>query len=314
MKNYASYLSAGSDVHVWRAAVTAAGYTRIPPGSVYPPGRHPLDHLFTWQRGRVLQAYQVVYILSGRGTFESDARGLQEVKAGTVFLLFPGVWHRYKPDRKTGWVESWIELQGPAICLLEKNGVISRERPLLPMGRHPALEKSLEDCHRLAIERPAGYQPILGTLGLHILALIQSAPSMSGSRSSINEAVRKTQQALETQLDRLINIEAIAEQLNVCYSTLRHAFRELVGSSPKQYHLQLRLRKAKELLQNTSLTIEAIADELGFGSAFHFSNVFKQSVGGSPSSWRRANERKKARPPSIGRPGRRIQSDANNPN
>ncbi len=68
---------------------------------------------------------------------------------------------------------------------------------------------------------------------------------MPGSRSSINEAVRKTQQALETQLDRLINIEAIAEQLNVSYSTLRHAFRDLVGSSPKQYHLQLRCARPK---------------------------------------------------------------------
>jgi AraC-like DNA-binding protein len=294
MKDYASYLSAGPDVHIWRAGVTAAGYTRIPPGSVYPPGRHPFDHLFTWQRGRVLQAYQVVYILSGRGTFESAASGLQEVKAGTVFLLFPGVWHRYKPDRKTGWVESWIELQGPAIRLLEKNGMISPERPVLLMGRHLALEKSLEECHRLAIERPAGYQPVLGTLGLHILALIQKTPLMSGNRSSVNEAVRKTQEVLETQFDRLINIEAIAQQLDVSYSTLRHAFKEFVGSSPKQYHLQLRLRKAKDLLQNTSLTIEAIADELGFGSAFHFSNVFRQSVGQSPSSWRRTNKRESA--------------------
>jgi AraC-like DNA-binding protein len=302
MKDYASYLSAGSDAHIWRAGVTAVGYTRIPPGSVYPPGRHPLDHLFTWERGRVLRAYQVVYILSGRGTFESANNGFAEVTAGTVFLLFPGVWHRYRPDRKTGWVESWIELQGPAIRSLEQSALISAQRPVLRLGRHVALEKSLEECHRLAIERPAGYQPMLGTLGLHILALIQKAPLTSGGRSSTDEAVRKTQEALETQLDRLINIEAIAQQLNVSYSTLRHAFKEFVGSSPKQYHLQLRLRKAKDLLQNTALTIEAIADELGFGSAFHFSNVFKHAVSESPSSWRQTNQQKRVQPSSIDRP------------
>ena len=247
----------------------------------------------------MLRAYQVVYILSGRGTFESAGNGLVEVTAGTVFLLFPGIWHRYRPDKKTGWVESWIELLGSAIRMLEKNALFSAQRPVLSMGRHVALEKSLEEIHRLAIERPAGYQPMLGTLGLHILALIQRAPMMSRGRSSTDEAVRKTQEALETQLDRLINIEAIAQQLNVSYSTLRHAFKEFVGSSPKQYHLQLRLRKAKDLLQNTSLTIEAIADELGFGSAFHFSNVFKHAVGESPSSWRRINRRKGVQPPSI---------------
>src|SRR5206468_3667841 len=98
-------------------AVTAAGFTRVKPGMAYPPLRHPLDRLFTWSTGRVLNVYQVVYITAGSGSFESqaDPRRILPISAGNAFVLFPGVWHRYSPDPAVGWVENWIELRGEAV-------------------------------------------------------------------------------------------------------------------------------------------------------------------------------------------------------
>ena len=130
MDDYAVYLPVSANSNVWQVAVTAAGFTHVRPGAPYPPGRHPLDHLFTWQRGRVLQSYQIIYISKGEGPFEAKSVGIQKVGPGTVILLFPGVWHRYLPEARTGWVESWIEVQGPGVERLERAGMISPERPL----------------------------------------------------------------------------------------------------------------------------------------------------------------------------------------
>jgi AraC-like DNA-binding protein len=287
MKDYAIYLPVSATSNVWQVSVTAAGYTNVRAGAAYPPGRHPLDHLFTWQRGRVLQSYQIIYIASGEGTFEAQSVGVQKVGAGTVILLFPGVWHRYQPEVKVGWVESWIEVQGLAVERLEKAGVISPERPLYRLAPPAALAEVLEQCHQVVSARPAGYSAVLGALGLQLLAWLEgvSGAARAGARS-VDEAVERVQDALAIRLDRVVNMEALARELGVNYSTLRHAFKEQVGASPKQYHLQLRLRKACDLLRNTDLAVGKISEALGFASAFHLSSCFKSHVGIAPSKWR----------------------------
>ena len=53
----------------WECTATSVGYERVRPGSPYPPRRHPVDHHFDWEHGRVLAAYQFVYVTDGQGTF-----------------------------------------------------------------------------------------------------------------------------------------------------------------------------------------------------------------------------------------------------
>src|SRR5215471_5419952 len=97
----------------WECTATSVGYERVRPGSRYPPRRHPVDHHFNWDQGRVLLAYQLVYITEGKGTFESEVYPERhDINAGMVITLFPGVWHRYAPDPQTGCVEQWIECRG----------------------------------------------------------------------------------------------------------------------------------------------------------------------------------------------------------
>jgi transcriptional regulator GlxA family with amidase domain len=51
--------------------------------------------------------------------------------------------------------------------------------------------------------------------------------------------------------------------------------------------LLFRIYRAKEMLLGTSLSVKEIATMLHFENPFHFSNVFKQKTGSSPSHWRR---------------------------
>ena len=85
--------------------VMDSGYTFIPSGSSYPPNSHDQEHDFDMNEGRTLSEYQLVYITRGQGTFESERSGSIPVSAGMLFVLFPGIWHRYAPDPKTGWDE-----------------------------------------------------------------------------------------------------------------------------------------------------------------------------------------------------------------
>ena len=79
----------------------------------------------------------------------------------------------------------------------------------------------------------------------------------------------------------------LARELKVGYSHFRQAFRRRTGLTLKQYHLQARLQEAQKRLANSDQTVQQIAADLGFSSAFHFSKQFKARTGHAPSAWRR---------------------------
>ena len=286
--DYAAYLPAGDTEKAWGAAMTAAGFTRVKPGMPYPPLRHPLDHLFTWSTGRVLNVYQVVYITSGAGSFESqaDPRRILPIAAGSVFVLFPGVWHRYSPDPSVGWVENWIELRGEAVDRLLRQKAISPDRPLYTPGMQGALLGAFEQCHHLARSKPTGYQAVLATLGLQIVAQLGVVARTETANRPMLVAIEQAQAMLEATLDQPISIQDLAQTLGVGYSSFRQGFKAHTGVSPKQYHLDLRLRKAMELLGQTELQVQQIAEMLGFDSGFHLSALIKSRTGSPPSDWR----------------------------
>lgn len=79
---------------------------------------------------------------------------------------------------------------------------------------------------------------------------------------------------------------AIAKQLMVSYSKFRKDFKQVTGMSPNQYHLELRLGKASELLRASNLPVIEVADQTGFETLFYFSRIFKKKFNVSPREYR----------------------------
>jgi len=295
MKDYFAYLPRPREPSVWGMTVTGAGLTHIPPGGAYPPGhfRHPSDHMFTWEEGRVLDAWQMLMIHEGRGWFESRPTGLRRCGAGTVFLLFPGVWHRYRPDPKTGWTDSYIEWSGVVPDRLRERGVLHPRRAVVHLGPQPELTGLVERVHEIAQDRPAGHSGLLSALSLHILAtLLSLSQRSSGPPRRIDDVIRRAQSLLAERYDRPQRMSALARELGIGYSYFRRAFRGQTGVSPKQYAAQLRLRRAQSMLRTTSLTLKEIAAELGYHSPYHLSAEFKRHTGVPPSRWRQRRQAK----------------------
>lgn len=288
MKDYFVYLPDQPVSPLWGCVATSVGFTRILPGMAYPAHRHPVDHHFNWAQGRVLQRYQVIFISEGSGTFESQTQpGSQAVEAGTVLLLFPGVWHRYMPRLNTGWVEHWIECRGPAFDEAVRTGLIQPARSVLPVGSQHAFQDCFTRCHVLAREGALANQDLLSTLGLHLLALLgHLRRAERGFEKAIDEVVQRAQSLIALRCQEPLDLPALAAELGVSYSHLRHSFRTRLGISLKQHFLKTRLEKAQDLLANTSKPVKEIADILGFESAFHLSNQFKRHFGTSPKQWR----------------------------
>lgn len=103
------YLLANEQDNRWGVVVTTTGYQIIEPQTSYPPSNHPVRYLFSVEKGRLLNEYQLIYISRGDGQFVSASHKETSFEGGGKFiLLFPGEWHSYRPSPKTGWHEYWI--------------------------------------------------------------------------------------------------------------------------------------------------------------------------------------------------------------
>lgn len=83
-------------------------------------------------------------------------------------------------------------------------------------------------------------------------------------------------------------VEWYADQLHIAPKYLSNTVHKTLNSSPNAYIDQALIRHAKSLLSSTSLSIQEIADRLGFQNQSHFGTFFKRQTGVNPSVYKRA--------------------------
>lgn len=98
----------------------------------------------------------------------------------------------------------------------------------------------------------------------------------------IHRAIR----LMTTDLHRDIQMDKLAQSLNLSASRLRHLFKDETGVSLKQYLKEQRMQKARELLQTTFLNIKEVMLKVGVKDESHFVRDFKKRFGLSPSQYR----------------------------
>lgn len=83
-----------------------------------------------------------------------------------------------------------------------------------------------------------------------------------------------------------ISIENIAHQLSLNQNYISQLFRKETGDTYTSYLTNLRINKAKDLLQNTNLSLSDISDCVGYNDYFYFLKIFKKQVGVSPGKFK----------------------------
>lgn len=92
---------------------------------------------------------------------------------------------------------------------------------------------------------------------------------------------------LTERLDENVPLERMATHINASVRTLNRRFQGAYGRSPSSWLLDRRIDQARNLLLATSKPVEDIAHRVGFGSSIGFRAHFKESVGLTPTQYRR---------------------------
>ena len=278
----------------WGLYLTGCGHVCVSAHGRHPPRGHPGVYQFQWDRGRVLPEYQAIYLVQGKGTFESTPTGRRTIAAGDVLFLFPGVWHRYRPAAGVAWETYWVGLNGSYLQSLLDTGLLCPDSPVLQIGNQPGLVEAYQRLLKLVLDDPAGNPHRFAAGAMETLAWILAPTEVESPQPAsrlfaqplqdrlVAEAVR----LIWTNGERSITVSDVVEQFPVTRRSLERRFQRVLGRTIHDEISRCRLERAKQLLVETDEPIKAIALAAGFPSAQHMSRVFRSIEGIAPARYR----------------------------
>ena len=97
---------------------------------------------------------------------------------------------------------------------------------------------------------------------------------------------RRVHDYIAAHLDQKITNDALAQVAGLSTAHFCAVFKQTEGMSPHRYVLQYRVRRARQLLTSTEMSLSEIADAAGFSNASHCIQYFREIVGVTPGEYR----------------------------
>ena len=101
-----------------------------------------------------------------------------------------------------------------------------------------------------------------------------------------HERIGRVLEVLQERLADVWRAEDFAALAHLSPSRFAHVFREAVGMAPGQYLRQLRMERARQLLDDTTCPVAAVMRSVGYRDASHFSRDFRRRFGVGPREYR----------------------------
>ena len=223
------------------------------------------------------------------------------MKEGDLILINPGVKHQALlcPEAETPATEFFVGFTNIRISGCQEN------RMPLPGGDciiHTGGELSqrlLKLCTSMEAEnavRRQGRYFMLKSYLIQMLLLVirEQCEPMERPRGYAFESASKKYVAeqvvsyIEDHYSEKISLDQIAENMYLSPFYISRIFKGETGNTPIRHLINLRLEKAKELLESGYQgSIQEVAALVGYDDAYHFSKLFKKRYGVSPSQARR---------------------------
>jgi AraC family transcriptional regulator of arabinose operon len=227
-----------------------------------------------------------LFRMQTEGTAEVIVNGIKkDMKKGDLLLVKPGDRYeiRIEGDQKSGdyhlfcegdWVKKWWN-RCPKLTFSN----ISPDKKILDLWNHIIMEE----------RRPASDKnKELSSYLLQALCLsLERAISENSASFNRPYSVTKMMRYIEENAMSGFAIEDVAKHAGLSVSRSIHLFKSSFGKTMIDYAQEIRLSAAINQMKYTTMTLEQIAENCGFGVYPYFHRVFKKKYGVSPGVYRK---------------------------
>lgn len=242
-------------------------------------------------------SFEFHFIYSGACRVMLDSGEFRACK-GDFYLTPPGVFHQQESIENEDLIEFCIHCdlrlldrnETEAACLYHIFQNASCEKREDLYGAIPLFQQALSEADTGAL---GFYNTIKGLI---IMMLTASARALKPSFAvdfSVPVRIRKNEHRflqiekfIDDNINNPIRAENIADAMFLSSKQVGRIIRQYNGMTTKEFIIQKKLDKAKQLLKESELTIKEISDLLGFSSEYYFSQFFKKHDGYPPKIFR----------------------------
>jgi len=263
--------------------------------TVYQFGSHECDPYYS-VGPYVRNQYLFHYVFSGKGvlTYEDTDKNTvkHEVKAGQGFMISPNTVASYAADGTHPWKYYWIEFGGIKAGEAVREAGLTKGQQIYNSKDKKEQSKMIKAMQYMAENGDASPFEIIGHCYLFLSSLIASSTSRRKSiyKSSQNFYVQEILAFIENNYSEEIRVDDLAAVCNLDRSYAGKIFKSRMGASLRDFLISFRMRKACELMKETSHNISEISFMVGYPNMFSFSRAFKSAIGQSPRQWRYENK------------------------
>ena len=183
-------------------------------------------------------------------------------------------------------------LDGFATCRLLKEAPRTQHIPVIFLSSAGAIEERLEGLTHGGVDyvlKPCHPDEVLARVRIH-MQLGPRAPVSAEADTFLSHdeiTLRAAMRLIREQLGALPSLDDIARKVGTHDKRLSAIFRQHLGTTVFAWIREERLRKGRELLAETSLGLQDIAESVGFRSACNFITAFRERTGVTPNQFRK---------------------------
>lgn len=243
---------------------------------------HRFPARFCVRRDHAYPFIALICVTEGRGTILIHGTSIP-FAAGDVLILPPYTEYEYRSDVRDPFSIVWVEFCGG-----------DSERFVRYLIAHNGMQFSGEVFQEivklcLALIHPPQAQRMLWISQQLYTVLLLLSEACRSKPDEPGEQIYQILDYMDQHLGDDLTLSRLAELFGYDAAYFSRFFLRRTGAHFSKYLMQRRIERARHLLLSTELSVEQLAQQLGFYDASHFIRKFREVTGESPARYRRAH-------------------------
>jgi len=250
----------------------------------YPHAAHHYRH-----RPSGAEEYILIYCTGGEGWIEIGGKR-QILRSGSFFIIPPGIPHSYAASENDPWSIYWIHFTGKLAPHFGDGMDSVHETKVSDSSRNSRLLEIFEELyHILELGSRDGleYSSSILMYLLGSFKYIKTIPDGGALDSAEPDLIERCHHYMMENIEKKISVADICEYAGCSPSHCTTVFKRRCGVPPMHYLRELRIRTAVHLMEVSGMKINQICNKVGIEDPYHFSRLFRKTMGISPREYRR---------------------------